>query len=28
MNFLHGNQAKTYVFDAEFQGLSDAIIAF
>ena len=24
----HGKQAKTYVFYAEFQGLSDAIIAF
>jgi len=28
INFLHGAQAKNYVSDAEFQGLSDAIIAF
>jgi len=28
INFLHGNQAKTYVFYAQFQGLSDAMIAF
>jgi len=28
INFLHGDQAKTYVFYEEFQGLSDAIIAF
>ena len=28
INFLHGTQAKNYVFYAEFQGLSDAIIAF
>jgi len=28
INFLHGAQAETYVFYVEFQGLSDAIIAF
>ena len=28
INFLHGNQAKTFVFYAEFQGLSDAINCF
>jgi len=28
INFLHGAQAKDYVCYAEFQGLSDAVIAF
>jgi len=28
INFLHCAQAKTYFFYAQFQGLSDAIIAF